>query len=160
YDGKELVITRGALRAGKGTVTASGTLPLVVTPTSPMPKLRQDEPIDLHLEGQQFPLDALSPLISLFTIANGSPDPTVVMKGTPREMAVEAYLKVTKGKLAMPTFVEPLVDGEAMGRVDAKGLELPTARFSDVRDGVVEGHGRVTITNLRATDLDIAATGK
>ncbi|MFN8178734.1 MAG: translocation/assembly module TamB domain-containing protein [bacterium] len=160
FDGEALTISYGLLRSGAGTLSFSGVVPLEWKTTSPIPKLVAGRAMDLRMDGEQFPLDALAPLISLFTIVNGTADAKLALQGQPGALAFTGDFKVTKGRITIPTFVDPLVDGAATGRFDAKGLELTSARFADGHDGTVEGHGRLDIQNLHATDYDIAVAAR
>jgi len=160
FDGEALVLRDGRLETGGHHLTAQGVVPLAWTAADPVPRLREGREVDLSLAAQGLPLEALSRLVSLFTILEGTADARVSLAGPPGALRLGGEFTVTNGRLAIPTFDEPLVDGTARGTFDARGVEIAQARFADGRGGVVEGKGRVTLENLRATDFAIDVTAR
>lgn len=160
FDGEVLTVSYGSLRAGGGEVAFSGVVPLVWTTKKPSPSLREGHAMDLRLDAQGFPLGALATLIPLFNQLDGKTDAKLALKGEPGALAFEGDFTVMEGRLTIPTFADPLVDGAGTGSFDAKGVEITSARFSDGKDGVVEGRGRVAITNLRVTDYGLPVVAR
>jgi autotransporter translocation and assembly factor TamB len=160
FDGEVLEIRGGRLASGNGTIALDGTLPLEWTAADPEPRLRAGRDVNLRLQGRAFPLAAISPLVPLFTLLTGTADANLELRGQPGALRFDGDFSLAGGRLVIATFDEPLVNGIAAGRFDESGIEIESARFEDGRDGVVVGHGRVPLANLRATDCAIDVTAR
>ena len=155
FDGEVLTIHDGLLETGSDSLSVGGVVGLQWTSEDPRPRLRAGREVDLHLATSGLPLESLSRTISLFTNLHGLADARLELTGVPGALRFGGDFSVREGRLTIPTFDEPLVDGTAQGRFDAKGIELTSASFSDGRGGTMEGHGRVELENLHPTDFTI-----
>ncbi len=159
FDGETLSIRDGLLRTGDDSLSVAGTIPLEWTATDPRPRLRAGRPVDLRADAADLPLQTLSRVVSLFQTLHGRADAHVALTGEPGALRLGGEFTVTDGRLTIPTFDEPLVNGTAKGGFDATGVRIDSARFEDGRGGVLTGSGRVTLADLRPTDyaVDVAA---
>ncbi len=158
FDGETLSIRDGLLRTGDDSLSVSGTIPLEWSAADPRPRLRTGRPVDLRAQAADLPLQSLSRSISLFQTLHGRADARVTLTGEPGSLRLGGEFSVTEGRLTIPTFDEPLVDGTAKGGFDATGVRIDSARFLDGRGGVLTGSGRVTLADLRAADYAIDVT--
>ena len=155
FDGEVLSIHDGLLKTGKNSATIDGVVPLEWTAAEPRPRLRAGREVDLHLAAAGLPLESLSSTISLFTNLHGTADAHLALKGVPGALHFSGDFSVTDGRLTIPTFDEPLVDGKGRGTFDAQGIDVSSATFSDGHGGVLDGHGRILLENLHPTDYTI-----
>jgi hypothetical protein len=124
FDGEALILRDGLLRTGEDSLTVSGVVPLEWTAADPRPRLRAGRALDLRLEAKDLPLQTLSRTISLFQILHGSADASLALSGEPGSLRFGGAFSVTGGRLTIPTFDEPLVNGTAQGVFDEQGILL------------------------------------
>ncbi len=160
FDGEVLEVKDGLLTTGGHELTITGVVPLQWTAADPRPRLRPGRELDFRGSADGLPLEALSRLVPLFTMLQGTVDARVTLRGLPGELALGGEFDLTEGRLTIPTIDDPLVDGTGRGAFDARGIDIRDVHFRDGSGGRIEAGGRVALRNLTPTDYDIAVEAR
>jgi autotransporter translocation and assembly factor TamB len=155
YADDVITIDEGWVRSGAGRLDLAGTLPVTWSLANLKPDLVHGSPYDLRMTGRSFPARALAAFVPLFESITGTAEAELTLTGVPDSAYFVGEFSLADARIEIPGFVDPLVDGQATGRFDERGLEIIGARLGDGRGGRIAGRGRVELANLRATDWRI-----
>lgn len=159
-DGARLRILESRLDSRTGSLTASGELPVSWSPFDPKPRLVPGGAVDVEFHAKALPVEALTVLTQLFEMGEGPVYSEGRLTGTVDDLWLEGTFHADGGKLTIPEFADPLVDGSVAGRYDREGVHLDKIRFSDGQGGRVEGSGVIRLPNLKFAAMDIDVRGK
>jgi autotransporter translocation and assembly factor TamB len=159
-DGTRLTVRAGRLDSGDGSLVAQGELPVLWNPFDPKPHLQPGGPVDLRFRAQALPVEALTILATLFEMGEGPVYSEGRLTGTVGDLWLEGTFFAEGGRLAIPEFADPLIDGAVQGRYDREGVHLDEIRFGDGQGGAIEGSGVIRLPNLKFAGMDLTLTGR
>ena len=158
-DGTRLRVTRARLDSRDGVLVTQGDLPVLWDPFDPKPHLQPGGPVDMSFRAQALPVQALTVLTELFEMGEGPVYSEGRLTGHVDDLWLEGTFFAEGGKLTIPEFADPLVDGAVNGRYDKEGVHLDSIRFADGQGGTVEGSGVIRLPNLKFAGIDLKLTG-
>ncbi|MBZ0270197.1 translocation/assembly module TamB domain-containing protein [bacterium] len=148
FDGNDLHVKNGILQTGTGVLQFDGSVPFEWSFSHPVPGIRTDHDVALHLQGSHVPVGALAPIIPMFEAVDGFADADLTLLGKGGGVYFTGPFTADDVTVTIPTFADPLVNGHVEGAFDPEGLRVTAARFDDGSEGVVTGEGRLRLENL------------
>jgi translocation and assembly module TamB len=148
-----LSIEQCHLQSGEGTLTAQGRIPVEWSLLDIKPRVSDESETDLAFEATQFPVRGLTVVASLFEVGQGDLVAHGRFRGPPGALYLDGSFELTNGRMDIPTFTDPLVQGVVRGNFDRRGVQITEGTFSDGRGGQVTGAGRIELVNFSATGM-------
>ena len=154
-------------RAGISTITGVVPFNLAFT-TIDISDRFPEQPIDLHFQGTELPLDFFPGIETFFSEADGTVDIDLAVKGTSRNPYIIGDMSLEALKLQLKNFHEPIQNVKLKliakeGTIDLTGLELEMApgyctlqRAQLVLDGLMPK--AFTLTRLRFERFPLGST--
>ncbi len=161
YEGLDLRFVGGEIESEGGTLAFDGTLPFQWNFEHPVPRIAPARELDLRLSTDDFPIGALSSMLPIFEAVDGSARADLHWTGMDGTLKLAGNFGVSGARIRIPTFAEPLVDGEVEGRFDPVGnVQITSARFGDGAGGEVTAVGIVKLENLNLADFHVDVAGR
>jgi hypothetical protein len=157
--GKGLEVSDAEIAFAKGRVTASGSLPLVLSPFAIGPGAA---PLSLDLAADSVDLSSFTPLLPPKSHLQGMLDGTIALAGTPASPQLFGVLRLDGGAFSSPLESIPVQNAQSILRLNGRAAKLTAG--ATVGGGAVEFDGKASVANLTAigtgTDYRLRASAK
>jgi hypothetical protein len=157
--GKGLEVSDAEIAFAKGRVTASGSLPLVLSPFAIGPGAA---PLSLNLAADSVDLSSFTPLLPPKSRLQGMLDGTIALAGTPASPQLFGVLRLDGGAFSSPLESIPVQNAQSILRLNGRAAKLTAG--ATVGGGAVEFDGKASVANLTAigtgTDYRLRASAK
>lgn len=133
YRNEYITVNNIELKNRAGTSTITGGVPFNLAFTAiDISERFPEQPIDLHFQGTELPLDFFPGIDTLFSIADGTVDINLTAQGTSRNPHITGKMSLEALQLQLKNFHEPIQNVKLEliakeGTIDLTGLELEMA---------------------------------
>ena len=157
YSDKRITLTEIALNDGTDTLTLTGVIPFNLTfEAMGISERFLAAPIDVHLRGNELPLNFFPGIDTVFSEADGTVDIDLALQGTSRDPHITGNVSFEAPQLHLKNFHETIRNMKMQLRAREGAIDLTELQFDIGTGYCLLQQGQLVLDGLTPTDFTLA----